>query len=131
MIQRLKLWYPFLFALVPILNILTRNPGGSRLDDVAVIMGFALAATALIYLVVALALRGRESRALVPVIVLAVVMLCYGKTALGGLSRQVAGAPPVAVLAGLLLAIALGIWWLARRRRTLERVNRFFALTGL
>jgi hypothetical protein len=58
-------------------------------------------------------------------------MLGYGKTALGSLSRQVAGAPPVAVLAGLLLAIALGIWWLARRRRALERVNRFFALTGL
>lgn len=35
------------------------------------------------------------------------------------------------MLAALLVIIALGVWWLSRRQRSLDRVNRFFALTGL
>jgi hypothetical protein len=130
MIDRLKLWYPFFFALVPILNILTRNPGGSRLDDIAVVMAGALLITGAVYLVAALALR-RAPRPLVPAVVLAVVLLCYGKTALGGLSRQVAGAPPLVMLAVVCAILLLGLVWLARRPRALDRANTFFTLTGL
>jgi hypothetical protein len=131
MIQRLKPWYPFLFALIPILNVLTRNPGGSRLYDVAIVMGSALLLTAAVYLVVAQLFRGPAHRALVAPVVLAIVLLCYGKTALGSLSRQVAGAPPGLVLVILIAVLVLGIWWLARRPGALDRANTFFSLTGL
>src|SRR3954453_6675891 len=130
MIGRLKPWYPFFFALVPILNILTRNPAGSRLDDIAVVMACALIITGAVYLVAALTLR-RAPRPLVPAAVLAVVLLVYGKTALGGLSRRVAGAPPVVVLAGVCVILLLGLFWLARRPGVLDRANTFFTLTGL
>jgi hypothetical protein len=131
MIGRLKLWYPFFFTLIPILNILTRNPGGSRLNDVAVVMGSALAIAAVIYLLTAAVLRGRAPRPLVPAVVLSAVLLCYGKSALGGLSRRVAGAPPVVVVAMVLGIVLLGLLWLARRPVALDRVNTFFTLTGL
>ena len=131
MIRRLRLWYPFLFALLPILNTLTRNPGGSRLDDVAAVIGVALVACAAVYGITAAVVRGRWSRALVPPLVLAVILLCYGKSAMGDLSRRVVGAPPVVVLVAALGIIALGIWWLARRPRTLDQVNTFFGVSGL
>src|SRR3954453_18075621 len=130
MIGRLKPWYPFFFALVPILNILARNPGGSRLDDTAIVMACALIITGAVYLMAALALR-RAPRPLVPAAVLAVVLLVYGKTALGGLSRRVAGAPPVVMLAGVCAILLLGLLWLSRRPGALDRANTFFTLTGL
>jgi len=130
MIGRLKPWYPFFFALVPILNILTRNPGGSRLDDIAVVMGCTLIITGAVYLVATLALR-RAPRPLVPVAVLAVVLLVYGKTALGGVSRRVAGVPPLVMLAAVCTILLLGLFWLARRPGILDRANTFFTLTGL
>jgi hypothetical protein len=130
MIDRIKLWYPLLFTLVPILSILTRNPGGSRLDDVAVVMVSALLLTGLIYLVVALLLRGRAPRPLVPVVVLAAVLLCYGKSSLGGLSRRVAEAPPLVVVAVTCGILVLILFWLARRPPALDRANTFFSLTG-
>ena len=130
MIGRLKPWYPFLFALVPILNILTRNPGGSRPDDIAVVMACALIITGAVYLAATLGLR-RAPRPLVPAAVLAVVLLVYGKTALGGLSRRVAGAPPVVMLAAVCAILLLGLLWLARRPSALDRANTFLTLTGL
>jgi hypothetical protein len=131
MIQRLKPWHPFLFALLPILNTLTRNPGGTRLDDVAVVAGVVLLGCTLIYLLVASAFRRRGPAGVVPLIVLLIVLLFYGKSALGSISRKVAGAPPAVVLGAVLCLIAFGVWWLARRPRFLDRVNTFFALTGL
>jgi len=130
MISRLKPWYPFLFALVPILNILTRNPGGSRPDDIAVVMACALIITGAVYVAATLGLR-RAPRPLVPAAVLAVVLLVYGKTALGGLSRRVAGAPPVVMLAAGCAILLLGLLWLARRPSALDRANTFLTLTGL
>jgi hypothetical protein len=130
MIGRLKPWYPFFFALIPILNILTRNPGGSRLDDVAGVMGCALVITGAVYLVAALALR-RAPRPFVPAVVLAILLLIYGKTVLGGLSRRVAGASPVVMLAGVCAILLLALFWLARRPLLLDRANTFFTLTGL
>ena len=130
MIGWLKPWYPFFFALIPILNILTRNPGGSRLDDIAVVMVCALVITGAVYLVAALALR-RARRPLVPAVVLAILLLIYGKTVLGGLSRRVAGAPPVVMLAAVCAILLLALFWLARRPLLLDRANTFFTLTGL
>jgi hypothetical protein len=39
MMRRLRLLYPFLFVVLPILTVLTRNAGGSTLGDIAIRMG--------------------------------------------------------------------------------------------
>ena len=44
MTQRLRLLYPFLFVLIPLLSILTRSPGESALADVGVVAGIVLVA---------------------------------------------------------------------------------------
>jgi Sulfatase len=130
MIQRLKLWYPFFFAVVPILNILSRNPGGTRLDDAGAVTAVALVGCALLYLLVALLIRDRHARALVPLLVLVVVILIYGKSGIGSGARQV-GLPPAVGLAVLICVVGWGLWWLHRRPQVLDRVNTFFTLTGL
>jgi hypothetical protein len=130
MIQRLKLWHPFLLALVPVLHVLTRNPGGSRLDDTGVVIAVVLCATGVAYLLVYLLVR-RFSRLLVPVVVLAIVALCYGKSALRELTRQLPGVPAAAVLLLVLAVLLLIIRWLSRRPQVLDRANTFFTLTGL
>jgi hypothetical protein len=132
MSQRLKTWYPFFFAALPVLNTLTRNPGGTRLDDAAVVLGIVLLGCAVVHLITVAAFRARAPAGLFPLIVLMAVFLFYGKSALGGLSRKVAGVPPVVMLVLVLCLGTLGLWWLARRRpQYLDRVNTFFALTGL
>ncbi len=130
MIGRLKLWYPFLFAALPILHILTRNPGGTRLDDAAFVLAASLLVCAALYGVAWVALRGRASRALVPLVVLAGILLIYGKSALVRFSRQTSGLPLGVVLAGIAALILLLLWWLARRPGALDRINTFFSLTG-
>jgi hypothetical protein len=129
---RLKLWYPFLFAVVPILNTLTRNPGGSRLTDIGVVIGTLLLACAVGYLLVGAALGRRWSSPIVPLIVLAAILGCYGKSALGTGARRLGGGATAAGLVVLLLTLTVaGVWWLARRPRYLEKANTFFTLTGL
>ena len=129
--SRLKLWHPVLFALLPILNTLTRNPGGSRPGDIAVVVGAILLGSALVYLVVAAGLRGRVPRGLIPLLVLLGVFLFYGKSVLGALTRQASGVPPALLLAALLMLVTAAMWWLARRPQLLDRANTFLALTGL
>jgi Sulfatase len=131
MIQRLKPWYPFFFALLPILNTLTRNPGGTRLDDAAVVAAVVLLGWALVYLLVRLLFRGPRATPLVPLLVLAVVIVVSGKSGIGSLGRQIVGVSPSALLALILGCIGLGVWWLSHRPQALDRVNTFFTLTGL
>jgi hypothetical protein len=128
---RPTLWYPFLFAALPVLNTLTRNPGGTGLDDAAITIVASLLTCALIYGMVSAALRGRASRTLEPVIVLIGIFLIYGKAAVGQFTRGLGGIPPVAALAGLAGLLMLAVWWLRRRPPALDRVNTFFTLTGL
>jgi hypothetical protein len=125
------LWYPFLFAPLPILNTLTRNPGGTRLDDAAIVTAASLLVCAVIYGIVAAVLRGRASRALVPVIVLIGLLVIYGKSAVAYFARHAGPIPPAAVVAGLAGLLLLAVWWLSRRPQVLDRVNTFFTLTGL
>jgi hypothetical protein len=129
--QRLKLWHPVLFALVPILNTLSRNPGGSRPGDLVVVLAAVLVGSVLAYLFLAVMLRQRAPRGTIPLLVLVGVFLFYGKGVLGDLTRQAAGAPPALVVTGLLVILGLGVWWLARRPDWLDRVNTFLALTGV
>jgi hypothetical protein len=133
--QRLPLLYPFLFVILPILNVLTRNPGGSSLADIGILAGVVLAACAAAYAALSLGLGARR-RPLVPLIVLAAVLWFYGYEALRWSYRFSRGSPVLlSVTASAVAAAAAGtvavVWWLARRPRYLDRVNRFFALTGL
>ena len=131
MVQRVKTWYPFLFALLPILNTLNRNPGGTRLEDAAVVMGVAVAGCAVVYLLGVALFRGKRTAELVPLIVLVVILLFYGKSAIGILARRSLGAPPAVMLGLLLILAAVLLWWLSRRPGLLDRVNTFFGLTGM
>jgi sulfatase-like protein len=128
---RIRLWYPFFFAVLPILNILTRNPGGSRPADVGVVLGALLLGCAVLYLLVAVVLGGRWSNPVVPLVVLVVLFLFNAKYTLGGWARQLGGgAATIALLAVPLVLISAGVWWLARRPRYLEQVNTFLTLTS-
>ena len=130
MTGKLKEWYPFFFAVLPILTILNRNPGGAQLDDALTVAATALLVCAIIYVGVQFALRRRSPAGLAPVVVVALVGLIYEKSALGRVARLFQPAPPVLVLAAVLAVILLSLWWLARRPHLLDRVNTFLALTA-
>jgi hypothetical protein len=130
--HRLKLGYPFLFALLPILHTLTRNPGGSRLSDVGVVLAALLLACAIGYLLVGLVLGGRWSSPVVPLVVLAGVLWLNGKQTLGGWANRLGGGAMAALVVAIALVITVGlIWWLARRPRYLDQTNTFLSLTSL
>jgi hypothetical protein len=130
--RHFKLGYPFLFAVVPIMNTLTRNPGGSRLADIGVVIGAVLLGCAVLYLLTAVALRGKLPAAAIPLIVLAAILWCYGKPVLSSWARQVGGGAPGVIFLAVLLALnGVVVWWLSQRPRYLEQTNRFFSVTGL
>ena len=136
MMRRLRLLYPFLFVVLPILTVLTRNAGGSTLGDMAILMGVMLSACALAYAVVALVSgRGWDSP-VVPLIVLAGILWFYAYPALRSLHRLARVTPaPLVVTAATVMALALAtaaaVRWLAGRPQYLDQVTTFFALTGL
>lgn len=134
--KRLALLYPFLFVVLPILNILSRNPGGSTLADGGSLMLFMVTLWAVLYGVVAFALRQHRSRAIAPLIILALIVWFYAypavRSAFHGSRKSPAELALVVVaVGGLALATAAVIGWLARRPRHLPRVNTFLAMTGL
>ena len=125
MTQRLRLLYPFLFAVLPILNILTRSPGESSMTDVAVVVGVMLAACALAYAIVALAARGRGSGLVAPLVVFAVLLWFYGYDAATSWARRLAGGSLGHLVVALVaLATVAIVWWLARRRHRVGGVRR-------
>ena len=136
MMRRLKPLYPFLFVVLPILNVLTRNPGGSTLADSVALMGAMVLGFAVLYGAAALALRGRIEKGVMPLAMLAAILWFYAYELLrdayhfsrGSSLRVAATALAVAGLAGATVAL---LWWLGRRPRLLDRVNTFFAMTGL
>jgi hypothetical protein len=132
--SRLLWLYPFLFVVIPVLNILTQSPGGSDLRDSIVIMAILLAACAMLYALVAVASGGGWSNPLVPLIVFVAVLSFYGWDLLPESVHQIGRRAPVLVVAGLglgiLLGIAGGVWWLARRPRTIARLSTFLTITG-
>ena len=134
--RRLRLLYPFLFATLPILNTLTRNPGGAALADVGWLVAVVLAACLVVYLLAAVATGGRPANPLVPLVVVAAVLWFYGYQAirsLYGLSRSMP-APMVVTGAAVILAAAAtvaGVWWLGRRPAYLDRVSSFLTLMAL
>ena len=136
MIGRLRLFYPFLFIIVPVLTVLTRNPGGSTLRDIATLIAVMLVACALIYGLVALLTRQGWNSPVVPLIVFAGILWFYSYEGLRNLYRIFRSTPaPLVLTAAVVLVLGIAtlalVWWLARRPGYLERVTTFFALTGL
>jgi hypothetical protein len=132
MTQRLRLLYPFLFAILPILNILTRSPGESSMSDVAVVAGTVVAGCAVVYGLIALAARGRGGGLVAPLTVFLVLLWFYGYDAAASWARRLGGARmgPLVVALAVAATVAAG-WWLARRPRYLDRATTFLALTGV
>jgi hypothetical protein len=134
--HRLRLLYPFLFVSLPVLNVLTRNPGGSALADAGIVLGVLLAGCAVVYGLVALVSRRDWSDPVVPLIVLAGVAWFYAYQLIRSFHRFVRGLPAPKLVTAvtalvLVLATAAIVWWLARRPRYLDRITTFFGLTGL
>jgi hypothetical protein len=134
--HRLKLLYPFLFVILPVLNVLTRNPGGSTLADVGTVVGVLLAGCAGVYTLVALVSRRGLSNPMVPLIVLAGIGWFYSYPLIRSFYRFAHRLPAPKLVTAvtalvLILVTAAVVWWLARRPRYLDRVTTFFGLTGL
>jgi hypothetical protein len=131
MIERLQRWYPFFFAPLPILNLLTRNPGGTRLEDAGVVLAVALLGCAVVYLVLAVLFGRRLSPRIIPLLVFLIIVLFYSKSFVGYLSRDLGLSHPAITLVVLLGLVGFGIWLVVTRPELLNRVNTFLGLTGL
>jgi len=136
MMRKLRLLYPFLFVILPILNTLTRNPGGATLADVGWLVAVVLTACAVGYLLVALATGGRLANPLVPLVVVAGVLWFYGYETLRSVYRLSQSTPAPIGVTGVAFTVAAaatvaGLWWLARRPAYLDRVTTFLTLMGL
>jgi hypothetical protein len=130
---RLKLLYPFLFAILPVLLIVQRNPGASTSADAASVIVTLLAGCTLVYVVVALIIvrRGFWTPVAALIVFAAIVWFYWYDTLIGLARRFWRGAPPPLIAAvGLALTVAL-LFWVARRPRYLERATTFFTLTGV
>jgi hypothetical protein len=136
MMRNVRLLYPFLFVSLPILNTLTRNPGGATLADAGELIALMLAACAVTYAIVALATGRRWTNPMVPLIVLAAVLWFYGFEAVRWVYRVARDMPAPLIVTGVVVGLAAAatlsaLWWLSRRPAYLDRVTTFFALTAV
>jgi hypothetical protein len=128
--------HPFVFVIIPVLNVMVRNPGGATLRDVLALASAMLVACALVYAAATLALRNRVEREAVPLLVSLGVALFYAYPVFRATYNQARGEPGRLVITGtvllaLMVAAVAGIWLLARRPALLIRANTFLAVTGL
>jgi hypothetical protein len=130
MMSRLKLLYPFLFAIIPILNVVSRNPGYATVSDITAVLAFVLVGCGLLY--VLLAVLVRWPRPIISWIVFLIVVWFYAGVPLALTAREIGGRAlwPALMLIPAGATVALG-WWLTLRPRLLERTSTFFTLTGL
>ncbi|MEO8088904.1 MAG: hypothetical protein ABI703_01255 [Gemmatimonadales bacterium] len=127
---RLRLLYPFIFAVLPLLNVLSRSPGGSDLRDMGLMIVVMLGTCAVLYGVVSLLVKGRGTKPVVSLIVFLIMFWFYAYSPLTQSVRT--GSPGASALAVVAAAAALSIaaaWWLARRPAFLDRATTFLALT--
>jgi hypothetical protein len=136
MMGRLRRLHPLLFVIIPVVNVMARNPGGATLRDVLTLALAMLVACALVYAAATLALRRRLQKDAVPLVVLLAVVLFYAypvfRTAYNQ-SRDEAGrlVMTAGVVFAVMVAALAGLWWLARRPALLIRANTFLAIMGL
>jgi hypothetical protein len=125
----LKYLYPFLFAVIPILNVVSRNPGYATIPDLTAVLVFALVGCALVY---GAARLFRMSRGITALVVFFVIVAFYAVVPLGVSVVDRTGS--VAGLALLLIPAAAAlvlVRWLMQRPTSLEGLTRFLALTSL
>jgi Sulfatase len=127
---RMKYLYPFLFAIIPILHVVSRNPGYATGTDIAASLAFAVVGCAVLY-----ALTAGLLRRAAPVTALLVFLMVVTFYAVVPLAEAAVNA--VGRLGGFALLLLLGgaavavVWWRARRTGSLERISSFLALSGL
>jgi hypothetical protein len=125
----LKYLYPFLFAVIPILNVVSRNPGYATVPDIVAVLAFALVCCAIVYGAATLL---RRSRSLTALIVFLLILGFYAAVPLAVSVVDTIGSAGGVVL--LLVAIGAAlvlVRWLTRRPASLEGLTRFLALTSL
>jgi hypothetical protein len=121
--------YPFLFAAIPVLTIVSGNPGESSLLDLVQVLGAVLLIAALIYLAARYLLPRPAGERLAPLVTLLAMagLLAYRSVAMmvaDGASRQ---AELLLAPVALAAAAALVVWAL-RRPRSHERLATFLTL---
>ena len=136
MMGRLRRLHPFLFVVIPVLNVMVRNPGAATLRDVLALAFAMLVGCALVYAAAILAFRNRVEREAVPLLVSLVVALFYAYPMFRVIYNQARGDPGRLVMTGTVLlalmgAALAGLWWLAGRPGLLIRANTFFGVMGL
>ena len=123
--------YPFLIALVPVLNYAARNPAQFRFQGLALMIGAALVGCGLVYALAALLTRGRAPAALPPFVALLATVAFFSYPQLGVRVSATPGDPPHALLVPITLAVfAAVVWWVWRREALLEGMGKFFTLMG-
>jgi Sulfatase len=136
MMGKVSRLHPFLFVIIPVLNVLSRNPGGATLRDAAGLAVAIVLAWALVYAAATFALRHRREREAVPLLVLLAVVLFYAYPVFRAAYNQAGGEigrlmlPGAAAFAVVVAALG-GIRWLSQRPAPLSRANSFFAMMGL
>jgi hypothetical protein len=136
MMGRLRRLHPFLFVVIPVVNVMVRNTGAASLRDLLALALTMLVACALVYAAAILALRNWVEREAVPLLVSLAIGLFYTYPVFRAAYNQARGEPGGLMLAGtvsvaLMVAALGGVWWLARRPDRLIRANTFFGVMGL
>lgn len=131
MTPRLRLLYPFVFAVLPLLNVLARSPGGSNLGDMGLMIAAMLAVCAVFFGLVLLAGKSRVPGPMISLIVFFMIVWFYGYSPLAqSVQAWAPGTRGLAMVAAVAALTAGAAWWLARRPAFLERATTFLALTG-
>jgi hypothetical protein len=125
---RLKYLYPFLFGLIPILNVVSRNPGYATRSDILAVLGFAIAGCAALFGLLLVLLR--RNAAIAASLVFLLVLGFYAAVPLAVLAVDAVGTAGLALLLIPASALAVGWWWLVRHPRALDRFSSFLALSG-
>jgi hypothetical protein len=123
--------YPFLWALVPVLNRVQRNPGYVTLSDVAVVSAVILAIVGVLYLMAALLLGGGAEGRLSAICAFLGVLWFFGFNPVAG---QLPHLPyhlsfVALALAGGTATVGLVVW-LAHHPMPLRRTAAFLTLSG-
>jgi hypothetical protein len=120
--------YPFLLGLVPILNYAARNPGLFGVSDLARVAGLVVAGVGLVYLLAAVAVRGRAPAGLPAFVALVAVAWFFGYPNLARLVSDPVHPPHAILIPAALVFSAAVVWWIGRRQRLLLGVGRFLTL---
>ncbi len=121
--------YPFLVALIPILNYAANNPDQYGMWDLAFLLALTAAMCGVVYAIAWAVSRGRAAPGLPAFVTLLFVVWFFGyRRAAGYLTGDPADPPHfVLVPAGLLLCAVL-VWWMHRRQGLLDGLGRFLSL---